>query len=43
MINLSKELLKIDSKSAKWIAKDAIRELTSEKIKKKLETIFINL
>jgi 3-methyladenine DNA glycosylase AlkD len=36
MIKLSKEILRIDSKSAKWIASDAIRELTSEKIQKKL-------
>ena len=36
MIKLSEEILKIDSKSAKWIASDAIRELTSEKIQAKL-------
>ena len=36
MIKLSKEILRIDSKSAKWIASDAIRELTSKKIQKKL-------
>ena len=28
---------KIDSKSAKWIASDAIRELTSEKVKQRLD------
>lgn len=36
MIKLSEEILKIDSKSAKWIASDAIRELTSEKIQIRL-------
>jgi 3-methyladenine DNA glycosylase AlkD len=36
-IKLAKDILKIDSKSAKWIANDAIRELTSEKIKKRLK------
>jgi len=32
MIKLSNEIQKIDSKSARWIASDAIRELTSEKV-----------
>lgn len=32
-IQLAKEIQKIDSKSAKWIASDAIRELTSKKVK----------
>ena len=36
MIRLSKEILKINSKTAKWIATDAIRELTSEKIQERL-------
>jgi len=36
MIKLSKEILKIDSKAAKWIAGDALRELTSEKVKERL-------
>ena len=36
MIILSKEIQKIDSKSARWIANDAIRELTSEKVQKRL-------
>jgi 3-methyladenine DNA glycosylase AlkD len=36
MVELSKKIQKIDSKSAKWIASDAIRELTSEKVKQKL-------
>jgi len=36
-IKLAKEIEKIDSKSARWIAKDAIRELTSSKIKYKLK------
>ena len=35
-IETAKEIQKIDSKSAKWIASDAIRELTSEKIQKRL-------
>lgn len=35
-IEMAKEIQKIDSKSAKWIASDAIRELTSEKVKQKL-------
>jgi 3-methyladenine DNA glycosylase AlkD len=33
-IELAKEIQKIDSKSAKWIAYDAIRELTKYKFKK---------
>ena len=36
-IEIAKEIQEIDSKTAKWIAKDAIRELTSEKIRKRLE------
>ena len=36
MIKLSKEIRKIDSKSAKWIARDAIRELSSEKVQNRL-------
>ncbi len=36
MIKLSKEIQKIDSKSARWIANDAIRELSSEKVQNKL-------
>jgi len=35
-IKLSKEIQKIDSKSAKWIARDALRELTSEEVKQRL-------
>jgi 3-methyladenine DNA glycosylase AlkD len=35
IITLSKEILKIDSKSARWIARDALRELKSEKIQKR--------
>jgi len=35
-INTAKEIQKIDSKSAKWIALDALRELTSEAVQKKL-------
>jgi len=36
MIKLAKDISKIDSKSARWIASDAIRELTSEKILSRL-------
>jgi 3-methyladenine DNA glycosylase AlkD len=35
-IETAKEIQKINSKSARWIASDAIRELTSDKIKRKL-------
>ena len=35
-IQTAKEIQKIDSKSARWIASDAIRELTSETVKKRL-------
>lgn len=35
-IKTAKEILKIDNKTAKWIASDAIRELTSEAIQKRL-------
>lgn len=37
MIKLAEEILKIDSKTARWIAKDALRELANEKIQKRLE------
>jgi 3-methyladenine DNA glycosylase AlkD len=37
MIRLSEEILKIDSKSAKWIARGAIKELTSEKVQMRLK------
>jgi len=33
----AKEIKNIDSKSAKWIANDAIRELTSDKIQKRVK------
>jgi 3-methyladenine DNA glycosylase AlkD len=36
MIKLSKNIQKIDSKSARWIANDAIRELSSEKVQNRL-------
>ena len=36
-IKLAKEIQKINSKNARWIANDAIRELTSEKVKKRLK------
>jgi len=35
-IKVAKEVQKIDSKSAKWIANDAIRELTNEKVQRRL-------
>jgi 3-methyladenine DNA glycosylase AlkD len=37
MIKLSKELLENDSKTAKWIASDALRELTNIKIQKRIK------
>jgi 3-methyladenine DNA glycosylase AlkD len=36
-LKTAKEILKIDSKSAKWIAGDAIRELESKSIQKRLK------
>ncbi len=35
-IETAKEIQEIDSKAARWIASDALRELTGEKIQKKL-------
>ncbi|MBU2597799.1 MAG: DNA alkylation repair protein [Actinobacteria bacterium] len=35
-VGIAKEIKKMDSKAARWIASDAIRELTSEKIQKRL-------
>jgi 3-methyladenine DNA glycosylase AlkD len=35
-ITLSEEISEIDSKSAQWITRDALKELTSEKIQKRL-------
>lgn len=35
-IRVAKEIRKKDSKAAKWIASDALRELTSEKVQKRL-------
>jgi 3-methyladenine DNA glycosylase AlkD len=35
-VETAKEILKIDSKAAKWVASDALRELTDEKVQKKL-------
>lgn len=35
-VETAKEIQKTDSKSAKWIASDAIRELTSEAVQKRL-------
>lgn len=37
-IKLAEEILKIDSKSARWIASDALRELKSEPIRAKLKS-----
>ncbi len=36
-IEVAMEIKKINSRSAKWIANDAIRELTSEKVKQRLK------
>jgi len=36
-IDVSNKILKIDDKTARWIARDAIRELSSEKVKNRLE------
>ena len=36
-VEVAKEILKIDDKTARWIAKDAIRELTSNKVKERLD------
>ena len=38
-VQVAKEIQKIDSKTAKWIATDAIKELTSEKIRKNITKI----
>ena len=35
-IDVAREIDKLDSKSAKWIAKDALRELEGEKVQKRL-------
>lgn len=37
-LSTAEKILKGDSKSARWIAKDAIRELTSDKVKTKLSS-----
>lgn len=36
-IKVAKEISKIDSKTARWIAEDALRELQSDKVRKRLE------
>lgn len=36
-IKIAKEMKKIDTKSSRWIAYDALRELTSEKVQTRLE------
>jgi len=38
-IDVANEILDIDSKSARWIAKDVLRELTSDKIQERLQRI----
>ena len=38
-IKIAREIKRIDSKSAQWIANDAIRELTSENIQKRVPLI----
>jgi len=35
-VKLAKEILKIDNKTAKWIAVNALRELTSQAVQKRL-------
>jgi len=36
-IDVAHEIDNLDSKSAKWIAKDALRELESEKVQNRLQ------
>lgn len=36
-VHAANEIKKLESKSAKWIANDTLRELTSEKVRKRLE------
>jgi 3-methyladenine DNA glycosylase AlkD len=36
-INAAKEIQRLDSKAARWVASDAIRELESESIQKRLK------
>ncbi|MEE9366778.1 MAG: DNA alkylation repair protein, partial [Dehalococcoidales bacterium] len=38
-IKTAEEIKQLDSRSARWIANDAIRELTGEKVQKKLASI----
>jgi 3-methyladenine DNA glycosylase AlkD len=35
-VDTAKEIQAMDSKAAKWVASDALRELTSENIRKRL-------
>ena len=35
-ISLSEEILSIDDKTARWIARDKLRELTGEKVQARL-------
>ena len=36
-INAAKEIQRLDSKTARWIASDALRELDSEAVQKRLK------
>jgi 3-methyladenine DNA glycosylase AlkD len=36
-IETAKEIQKMDTRSAQWVASDAIRELTSEAVQKRLQ------
>jgi len=36
-INTAREIRRLDSKAARWVASDAIRELESESIQKRLK------
>ena len=36
-IEIAEEIQKIDSKSARWVAADALKELTSETVQKRLK------
>lgn len=37
-VRTAQEIRRIDSKAARWIASDALRELTSEKVRRRLKT-----
>ncbi len=40
VVTAARELAELDSKSARWIAKDALRELTSPAVQKKVHSTF---